>query len=377
MQRHIKRVLVAAGVLSLLLVGMYQVFASPSASLLSLNEDDSFYQDFEVQDKEFSRSRANNLEPRRQILNSNRRRTFRTREGIVSVKDILFEPKEKLPKGVDVFKVKQLPAQNLIQSNEPMMSEVDRYNRDEVENLGIFKMSKEKWNNLRSDINLQQPIKNSNFSKTSLKNPFRHSYTNMNSKPPALKNIAPLKKYGPQGNSSSCVWAPCKEHLAYADLLHFKFCRKKSKIKSNSEPSASTCLFRRSTNILPLALASSPGSGADILRGVLQEVTGLCTGSIYCNTELRRAGYPGECLRSSTVLVVKTHQLDPVWSGITTNVSQVPRGFNKMEDVPVFKSAVFLIRDPYEAILEEWSNMKEIDHNPGILSSYYTYVSTK
>ena len=56
------------------------------------------------------------------------------------------------------------------------------------------------------------------------------------------------------------------------------------------------------------ALASFPGSGNTWVRHLLQQLTGLATGSIYLDTELACTGFPGENRRDGSVLVVKTHE---------------------------------------------------------------------
>ena len=82
-----------------------------------------------------------------------------------------------------------------------------------------------------------------------------------------------------------------------------------------------------------VALASYPGSGNTWLRYLLQQATGLMTGSVYCDHDLLNNGFPGEGVTNGSVIVVKTHECDR----------------NK------FKKAVLLIRDPYEAILAEFN----------------------
>ncbi len=56
-----------------------------------------------------------------------------------------------------------------------------------------------------------------------------------------------------------------------------------------------------------MLLMSSPGNGNTWVRGLLEQVTGICTGAIYCDGDLRRDGFNGERLASGTVLVVKSH----------------------------------------------------------------------
>lgn len=96
----------------------------------------------------------------------------------------------------------------------------------------------------------------------------------------------------------------------------------------SSSSSSSSSNIRRG----PVALASFPGSGNTWLRGLLELVTGVCTGSIYCHTHFRARGFNGEGVHSGSTLVVKTHEKD--------YSSQ-------------FVSTVFIIRNPYHAIIAE------------------------
>ena len=83
----------------------------------------------------------------------------------------------------------------------------------------------------------------------------------------------------------------------------------------------------------PVALASYPGSGNTWLRYLLQQATGIATGSIYNDHDLLKNGFPGEAVRDGRVLVVKTH---------------VPSKAN-------FSKAILLLRDPFEAMLAEYN----------------------
>ncbi|KOB68402.1 Uncharacterized protein OBRU01_18345 [Operophtera brumata] len=82
------------------------------------------------------------------------------------------------------------------------------------------------------------------------------------------------------------------------------------------------------------ALVSYPGSGNTWLRYLLQQVTGILTGSIYMDYGLRVHGFPAENVTGGSVLVVKTHEAPPL-------------------DLTKFKSAVLLIRNPRDAILAD------------------------
>ncbi|XP_047999023.1 WSCD family member AGAP003962 [Leguminivora glycinivorella] len=87
-----------------------------------------------------------------------------------------------------------------------------------------------------------------------------------------------------------------------------------------------------------VALVSHPGSGNTWLRYLLQQVTGIMTGSIYMDYGLRTHGFPAENVTDGTVLVVKTHEAPPVHPD-------------------KFQAAVLLIRHPKDAILAEYNRL--------------------
>lgn len=53
------------------------------------------------------------------------------------------------------------------------------------------------------------------------------------------------------------------------------------------------------------ALASFPGSGNTWLRYMLQQATGILTGSVYKDYGLLKSGFPAESIANSSVLIVK------------------------------------------------------------------------
>lgn len=86
----------------------------------------------------------------------------------------------------------------------------------------------------------------------------------------------------------------------------------------------------------PVALASFPGSGNTWLRYLLQQATGLVTGSVYMDYGLLKNGFPGESVTNGSVLVVKTHEWGPRARGL-------------------FKRAILLVRNPAAAIQAEFN----------------------
>ena len=152
----------------------------------------------------------------------------------------------------------------------------------------------------------------------------------------------------------ACKSRICREFLSKNDLGYFEYCWKKSKLES--EVQRSQCRFINGTGRPPVALASFPGSGNTWVRGLLQQATGICTGGIYCDTTLRVSGYPGESLRSGSTLVVKTHQVDPRWTGVFYPPNTTDNYFKKeSKKVPVYDAAIFLIRNPFDALVAEWN----------------------
>ena len=94
-----------------------------------------------------------------------------------------------------------------------------------------------------------------------------------------------------------------------------------------------------------VALASFPGSGNTWLRYLLQQITGIWTGSIYVDPVLAATGFIAEGIANNSVLFVKTHQHDK-------------------QDMFSFGKAVLVVRDPAEAILSDfnWRNAGHLGH---------------
>lgn len=97
-----------------------------------------------------------------------------------------------------------------------------------------------------------------------------------------------------------------------------------------------------------VALVSLPGSGNTWVRGLLEEATGYCTGSMWCDPVLRAKQFCAEGVRANT-LVVKNHDAKIRWLDEKLPVNTT--NFTK----PSFSSAIFVHRDPYEATIAEWN----------------------
>ena len=166
-------------------------------------------------------------------------------------------------------------------------------------------------------------------------------------------------------NNTGCKKPMCTDFLTSYDLSHYRYCTKKAKIRYNKEPPNSRCSFINGTMRDAVALVSHPGSGHHWIRQLLQMSSGLCTGGLECDVKLRRSGFPGENLRSGTVLVVSTHQTKPTWTRVKGAGDSIP--FNNSIDIPMFGSAVLLVRDPFLALANLWWHVKEKTTSTGLI----------
>lgn len=139
----------------------------------------------------------------------------------------------------------------------------------------------------------------------------------------------------------------CSEYLSTSDRSRFCSCLD-SVSRHNSIPHISRCKFISSTNRESVALISFPGSGNTWVRGLLESITGICTGAVYCDVSLRSRGFTGEYVRGGSVLVVKTHQNYPIWT-------DSPDDLKPESNQGQFGSAIFIVRNPLNALVAEWN----------------------
>ena len=139
------------------------------------------------------------------------------------------------------------------------------------------------------------------------------------------------------GSLNSCNTPHCIEVLSEMDQRVYRACTDSATRRGTIEPSG--CIFASLPGRVPIALASFPGSGNTWVRGLLQQVTGLCTGSLYCDRDLRSRGFAGEGVVSGSVLVVKTHKPKP----LTLSNGNVSLG----------SKAILVIRNPFDALISE------------------------
>ena len=150
----------------------------------------------------------------------------------------------------------------------------------------------------------------------------------------------------------NCEKRHCSEHLTSRERVVQKKCMREvfrhmdpSEIKTSLRENS--CRFIDGKNRLPVALASAEGAGNTWLRGLLERASGVCTGFIHCDYVMRQSGFIGEGVKSGSVLVVKTHSIEPQWNGVTYTEPNPKH--------PYFGSGIFVIRDPYKSLVAEWN----------------------
>jgi len=91
-----------------------------------------------------------------------------------------------------------------------------------------------------------------------------------------------------------------------------------------------------------MLLASFPGSGNTWARLLIEDGTGVYTGSVYIDKSLGNSGFLGEFEEkdSGTTIAVKCH------------------GFNGLALQGIAKGVILLVRNPFDAILAEWNRRR-------------------
>ena len=117
--------------------------------------------------------------------------------------------------------------------------------------------------------------------------------------------------------------------------------------------------FARRTRPL-VALASFHGSGNTWLRYLLEQATGIFTGSIYCD-EYLKVTFPGELVVSGSVLAIKTHHAD---------TRALPMDVQLVLKKELYDKAIVLVRNPFDALLSEanrrWNSKKGLSDHVGL-----------
>lgn len=166
----------------------------------------------------------------------------------------------------------------------------------------------------------------------------------------------------PISQPRNCSLAHCKEYLQKFELLAMNECsaetskrtvngKIENENKSKFNLKENNCSFINGSHRLPVALASTSGSGNTWIRGLLEKATGICTGFLYCDFAMRREGFIGESVKSGSVLVIKTHTITPKWYGTR----------QAYMDDPYYGSAIYILRNPFKSMIAEWNRRVTYD----------------
>ncbi|XP_071107485.1 WSCD family member CG9164-like [Haliotis cracherodii] len=99
---------------------------------------------------------------------------------------------------------------------------------------------------------------------------------------------------------------------------------------------------------LPLTvLVSFPGSGNTWTRHLLEQMTGIATGSDFFDKNLEAGGFLGESKMNGSTIAVKTHDL------------YKPQSRKPLRDI---KRAILIIRNPYNAMVADFNRHHSKSH---------------
>ena len=113
---------------------------------------------------------------------------------------------------------------------------------------------------------------------------------------------------------------------------------------------------------IPIALVSYPGSGNSWARVLLEEATGIYTGSVYCDKHYLFSGMIGEGISTENVVAVKLHSsVEEMSQYINSNNCKV----------------IYIIRNPLKAIVAEYTRViAKNGHTRELPPEYYgMYIS--
>ncbi|GJQ80682.1 hypothetical protein Trydic_g9265 [Trypoxylus dichotomus] len=147
--------------------------------------------------------------------------------------------------------------------------------------------------------------------------------------------LSAVTLHEPKGNSFSTKVSEYGQQISRSKHLEYGVSGLRPPLRRSKIQWCSELRFLEPPQV-PVALASFPGSGNTWLRYLLQQATGIYTGSVYKDYGLLKNGFPAESIMNGSVLVVKTHEYGP----------PARRPFSK---------AILLVRAPTPAIQAEFN----------------------
>ena len=161
-----------------------------------------------------------------------------------------------------------------------------------------------------------------------------------------------MKRAAKYESQVNCWQKHCSEYLTLKEKVAQRKCarevfRHMDPLNIKMELKENDCHFIDGSQRLPVALVSAEGSGNTWIRGLLEKATGVCTGFLHCDYVMRQSGFIGEGIKSGSVLVVKSHAVEPQWSGVAYSKPNRKQSF--------FGSAILIVRNPYDSLIAEWN----------------------
>ncbi|CAH1802203.1 unnamed protein product [Owenia fusiformis] len=257
--------------------------------------------------------------------------------------------------------IQEGPSYRTVNNSEPLVRNLE----SEVKNTEPY------FNNMESDVkNIEPDVNNmepgvSNMSRINMKeygDIRRTTQPNWNTEKMMLEEI---KKYLTIQNNRSRVHIPwmfktSEQKILYRILTNTTYIPnepiktkliKNQAVFSNNTGGIDSCfqykndcqVLHYSNTTLPLTtLTSFPGSGNTWVRHLIQQLTGIYTGSVYYDKGLEKRGFPAEALDDPTdgsVIAIKCHN--------------ARRVFHRM---------IALIRDPRDALIANFKRMHSAGH---------------
>ncbi len=175
--------------------------------------------------------------------------------------------------------------------------------------------------------------------------------------PSKVQELVPMKMLR---NSISLSEYKGLVHLDHTSLSHYFQCQpSKTSVDHKIMKQCHTRRFLDGKGPLT-AIVSFHGSGNTWVRYLIEQVTGIFTGSIYCDPVLRKM-FPGEFVASSNVVVVKTHHAD---------TTDLPKDVQLQENKQKYDRAIVLVRDPFDALVSEanrrWNSNRTVNNHVGL-----------
>lgn len=165
------------------------------------------------------------------------------------------------------------------------------------------------------------------------------------------------------------------KYLDHVSLSRYYLCKpSRMLLLPNNALSDQQCNKRKFLDLPSpvVALVSFHGSGNTWVRHLMEQATGVFTGSIYCDPGLKVA-FPGESVVSGNVIVTKTHRSDSM---------ELPGDIATYTGKRIYDKAILLVRNPYDALVSEanrrWNSKHSVNDHLGVaaesafVSKYHT-----